>query len=538
MEATKVFISYGREDLPAAKHLYHALKRLGCDPWLDKECLLPGTKWGPAIQRAIRECRYFVVLQSHTCVGRKGYINKEISQALEILSEYPESDPYLILLRLDDCTPSHEKLFELQWVDMFPTWDEGMRILSKAFVDDSGVPPVTIEGDSCVPSITKEFTNAHEAVQRELAHEQEPAATVKVVGVGGAGGNTIRRMMEDGLSRVEFIEIGTDDQGLQRSRATTRICVGANATHGLGAGGSPEVGRQAVEEDRERVAATLAGADIVFITAGMGGGTGTGASPVVAELASEQGALTVGIVSTPFIFEGRRRLLRAQKGLAKLRQTVDTLIVVSNERLLQVLPGKTPINEAFREVDNVLRQAVQTITDVVLVPGLINLDFADVRTVMSHRGDATMGVGVGAGKERARRSAQEAIGSPLLEDISICGAKGLLVRITAGPTLSQGDIADVMETINGAAGDDADTYFGVIIDDAVLDDEIRITLIATGLEASSGERKVDTNEGSTASDSTTLPAVGRSDPPLLPPVSSSTNDPRVPDFIRRARRRQ
>lgn len=377
----------------------------------------------------------------------------------------------------------------------------------------------------------------------ELDHEQEPVARIKVIGVGGAGGNAIQRMIEGGLSRVEFIAINTDDQVLQRSSATTQICVGGSVTRGLGAGGRPEVGRQAVEQDRERVAGALAGADMVFITAGMGGGTGTGASPVVAELARELGALTVGVVTTPFMFEGSKRLRRAQEGLAELRENVDTLIVISNQRLLQVLPGKTPINEAFREADNVLRQAVQGITDIILVPGLVNLDFADVRTVMSHRGNATMGTGIGAGDDRAKRSAQEAISSPLLEDVSIDGAKGVLVNITAGPALSQDDITDVMETINGAAGDEADTYFGVVLDDGVPDDEIRITLIATGFEVA-GEDESEEEEVATEQTAkeepvaaepipTPAPAVARPEPRPLRPILNSTDDLRSPAYQRR-----
>lgn len=368
----------------------------------------------------------------------------------------------------------------------------------------------------------------------ELDHEQEPVARIKVVGAGGAGGNAIRRMIDSGLSRVEFIAVNTDEQVLHKSSATTQICVGSNITRGLGAGGRPEIGRQAVEEDRERVASALAGADMVFITAGMGGGTGTGASPVIAELARDIGALTVGVVTTPFLFEGRKRISRAQDGLSELRENVDTLIVISNQRLLQVLPGKTPINEAFREADNVLRQAVQGITDIILVPGLVNLDFADVRTVMSHRGNATMGTGIGTGNDRARRSAQEAISSPLLEDVSIGGAKGVLVNISAGPALSQDDITEVMEVINGAAGDDSDTYFGVVLDDSMPEDEVRITLIATGFESGS----VDDVEPDSAKTKVDQPkpeqTVRQSDRPASPPVTRIADITNVPAFQRRA----
>ncbi len=323
----------------------------------------------------------------------------------------------------------------------------------------------------------------------ELDHEQEPVARVKVVGVGGAGGNAIQRMIESGLSRVEFIAINTDDQVLQRSSATTQICIGGNVTRGLGAGGDPKVGREAVEEDRERLAGALAGSDMVFITAGMGGGTGTGASPVIAELARDMGALTVGVVTTPFRYEGPKRRRRASGGLAELSSNVDTLIVISNERLLEVLPGETPLRQAFGEADNVLLRAVQGITDIILVPGLVNLDFADVRAVMAHRGNATMGAGTGVGGNRARDSALEAISNPLLEDVSIRGAMGLLVNITASPALSQEDVNDVMEAINDEAGDGADTYVGVVLDEGVPEDEIRITLIATGFDRPVDEQR-------------------------------------------------
>lgn len=368
----------------------------------------------------------------------------------------------------------------------------------------------------------------------ELDHEQEPVARIKVVGAGGAGGNAIRRMIDSGLSRVEFIAVNTDEQVLHKSSATTQICVGATVTRGLGAGGRPEIGRQAVEEDRERVASALAGADMVFITAGMGGGTGTGASPVIAELAREMGALTVGVVTTPFLFEGRKRISRAQDGLAELRENVDTLIVISNQRLLQVFPGKTPINEAFREADNVLRQAVQGITDIILVPGLINLDFADVRTVMSHRGNATMGTGIGTGEDRARKAAQQAISSPLLEDVSISGAKSVLVNITASQELTQDDITEVMEVINGAAGDDADTFFGVVDADSIPDDEIRITLIATGFDSGSVD-DVEVVEKKEAGQQPRQPRTAiTSEHPASPPVKRPGDITSIPAFERRS----
>ncbi len=315
-----------------------------------------------------------------------------------------------------------------------------------------------------------------------LAPGAQPIAKVKVAGVGGAGGNAVRRMMDGGLSRVEFIAINTDEQVLSRSGATTQMCVGRKITDGLGAGGDPKVGRAAVEENKEDVKNALAGADMVFVTAGMGGGTGTGAAPVVATVAREQKALTVGVVTMPFGFEGTKRTRRAEEGLRALREQVDTLIIVSNDRMIEKLPGDTPILKAFEEADNVLRHAVQGITDIILVPGVVNLDFADVRSVMSHRGNATMGVGRGEGGERAAEAAAQAIASPLLEDVSIAGAKGLLVNITGGPGLTQRDAAGAMTEINNAAGEDADVFFGIVIDEKMSEDELLVTLIATGFE--------------------------------------------------------
>ncbi len=318
-----------------------------------------------------------------------------------------------------------------------------------------------------------------------FANEDDPVAQIKVVGVGGAGGNAINRMIDSGLSRVEFIAINTDKQVLSRSRASTTIAIGENVTKGLGAGGNPEIGMKAVEEDRDRVAEAMRGADMVFVTAGMGGGTGTGASPIVAEIAHEMDCLTVGVVTTPFAFEMQKRFQRAMEGVAALREQVDTLIVISNERLSEVLEEDTLIDDAFRKADEVLRQAVQGITDIILVPGMINLDFADVRSVMSNRGDATMGTGTGKGPERARQAAEAAISSPLLEDVSISGAKGLLVNITASD-LALRDVKSAMKVINPAAGNSADVFVGAVPDENVPADEIRITVIATGYE-SSGE---------------------------------------------------
>lgn len=316
----------------------------------------------------------------------------------------------------------------------------------------------------------------------EMDHAQEPVAKIKVVGVGGAGGNAIRRMVDASLSRVEFIAVNTDEQVLHESRATTQLCIGRNITKGLGAGGRPDVGRQAIEEDRDRVADVLRGADMVFITAGMGGGTGTGASPVIAELARDAGALTVGVVTTPFGYEQVKRQQRAIQGIEELREHVDTLIVISNQQLYEVLPPKTPLTEAFKAADNVLLQAVQGITDIILVPGLINLDFADVRTAMSYRGDATMGSGFASGTNAAREAAAAAISSPLLEDVTIAGAKGLIVNITGNPGLTQDEITEAMDVINTESGPDADVFVGVVLDPKMQEGDIRITVIATGFE--------------------------------------------------------
>ena len=317
----------------------------------------------------------------------------------------------------------------------------------------------------------------------EFDREDEPVARIKVIGVGGAGGNAVNRMVDSGLSRVEFIAINTDEQVLQKSRASTQIAIGANVTKGLGAGGDPAVGRQAVEEDIDRVTEALRGADMVFVTAGMGGGTGTGASPVVAEIAAQQGALTVGVVTTPFRFEQKKRTQRAIDGVRALREKVDTLIVISNERLMEVFDENMLIDEAFKEADDILKQAVQGITDIILVPGLINLDFADVRSVMSSRGDATMGSGIGKGANRSTEAAEMAISSPLLEDISISGAKGLLVNITSS-NLTMRDINTAMAIVNEESGAMADVFVGAVPDENVPEDEVRITVIATGYETS------------------------------------------------------
>lgn len=304
-------------------------------------------------------------------------------------------------------------------------------------------------------------------------------ANMKVVGVGGAGGNGINRMIEAGLAGVDFISMNTDAQALDSSKATMKIQIGKELTKGLGAGSIPEVGRRAIEENREQVADAIKGANMVFVTAGMGGGTGTGAAPIVAEIAKESGALTVGVVTKPFEFEGRKRMANALQGIKELKERVDTLIVIPNQRLLTIANKQTLFTDAFRLADEILLQATKGISDLISVPGLVNLDFADVKTVMSEMGDALMGTGYGSGDKKAIDAAQKAIASPLLEDISIAGAKGVLVNITGGDDLTLYDVNEAASVIYEAAGEDANIIFGAVLDKH-LKNEIKVTVIATG----------------------------------------------------------
>jgi cell division protein FtsZ len=321
----------------------------------------------------------------------------------------------------------------------------------------------------------------------EYALEDVLAAKIKVVGVGGAGGNAVNRMIDAGLTGVEFLTVNTDSQDLEQSRAACRIQIGTKLTRGLGAGADPVVGRRAIDEDRDLVSAALAGADMVFVTAGMGGGTGTGAAPVIAELARQQGALTVAIVTRPFDFEGKRRAIRAEEGLEELKERVDTLICIPNQRLLTIVDKTTRLTDAFCLCDDVLHQATKGIADLITVPGLINCDFADVRTVMREMGDAIMGTGRASGEGKAKDAAYAAIHSPLLEDVSISGARGVLVNITGGSDLALHDVNEATSIINEAAGDDANIIFGAVIDPR-LGDEITVTVIATGF-GGNGQRK-------------------------------------------------
>jgi len=316
----------------------------------------------------------------------------------------------------------------------------------------------------------------------ELEIDSTVSARLKVIGVGGAGGNAVNRMIGAGLRGVEFIAANTDMQALNQSLAPCRIQMGPTATRGLGSGGDPTQGRRAAEEDEQLIADALAESDMVFITAGMGGGTGTGAAPVVARLAKQSGALTVAVVTKPFLFEGRRRMRQAEEGLSELRAEVDTLIVIPNERLLAVVDKGTPLTDAFSVCDEVLLKATKGISDLVTVPGLVNLDFADVKAVMSNRGNALMGTGRSSGPNRAVEAAQAAVSSPLLEDVSIAGAEGVLVNITGGRDLTLHEVNEASGVVVAAAGEDANVIFGAVIDPN-LDGEIIITVVATGFGA-------------------------------------------------------
>ncbi len=369
----------------------------------------------------------------------------------------------------------------------------------------------------------------------ELEQDRE-GAKIKVIGLGGGGSNAVNRMMEAQFTGVEFIVANTDVQALRASPAPVKVQLGARLTSGLGAGSDPEVGRNAAQEDREQIKALLEGADMVFVTAGLGGGTGTGAAPVVAAVAKELGILTVAVVTKPFAFEGRRRAPQAEAGLGELRGVVDTLIAIPNQRLLAVVDRGTPLLEAFKVADSVLLQAVQGISDLILVPGLINLDFADVRTIMLGMGMALMGAGTGKGEHRALDAAQKAIASPLLDETSIEGARGILINFTGGADLSIHEVEEAAKIVQEAAHEEANIIFGAVIDED-LHDEVRITVIATGF----AERKEAVGPGAKVVD---MPRAPRSPVPanwrrrVLPDVRADGEAPieedlEVPAFLRR-----
>jgi cell division protein FtsZ len=318
-------------------------------------------------------------------------------------------------------------------------------------------------------------------IRFELAEARERSARMRVVGVGGGGNNAVDRMVEEDLPGVEFVGINTDAQALKNCRAPVKVQIGKKLTRGLGAGARPEIGRQAIEENKEEVVQILRGVDLVFVTAGLGGGTGTGAAPIIGQLARELGALTIAIVTKPFEFEGKKRMQQAEVGLAELRKAVDTVIVVPNQRLLSVVGKGTSFRDALKRADDVLLQATRGISDLISVTGDVNVDFADVRTVMANRGAALMGTGRGQGENRAQEAAQEAISSPLLEDISIAGAKAVLINISGGPDLTIDEVSDVSTLIRDAAGDESEIIFGTV-HDPNLENELRVTVIATGFD--------------------------------------------------------
>lgn len=313
----------------------------------------------------------------------------------------------------------------------------------------------------------------------ELTDEDKYSARIKVIGVGGGGGNAVDTMLSSRMEGVDFIVVNTDMQVLKSSHVPVKLQIGAEFTKGLGAGSNPEVGKKAATDDEDKIADMIENADMVFITAGMGGGTGTGGAPVIARIAKEKGSLTVGVVTKPFNFEGKRRMIQAEMGIKDLRESVDTLITIPNQRLLNVVGKQTPLRDAFKVADDVLRQAVQGISDLIVVPGLVNLDFADVRTIMSEMGMALMGTGTGKGENRAIDAAQRAVASPLLEDTSIDGARGILINITGGSDMTLHELNEASSIIHKSAHEDAHIIFGSVIDENMTD-EMRVTVIATG----------------------------------------------------------
>src|SRR5262247_4129975 len=325
-------------------------------------------------------------------------------------------------------------------------------------------------------------SDAQERLRLRLEDEHaHTGARIKVIGVGGGGSNAVNRMVQVGLEGVEFIVANTDLQALKHSPAPIKLQIGSKLTKGLGAGADPNVGRQAALEDTEKIIQALDGADMIFVTTGLGGGTGTGAAPVIASLAAELGALTVAVVTKPFKFEGKKRQLQAERGLEALRDCVDTIITIPNERLLSIIDRSTPLTDAFCTADDVLRQAIQGISDLILVPGLINLDFADVKTIMAGMGLAMMGTGLSEGENRAMAAANAAISSPLLEDASVKGARGVIINVTGGPDLSLIEVSEASAIIQEAAHEDANIIFGAVVDPQ-MGGQVKITVIATGFD--------------------------------------------------------
>ena len=353
-------------------------------------------------------------------------------------------------------------------------------------------------------------------------------ATIKVIGVGGAGNNAVNRMIEAEIKGVDFIAVNTDRQALQVSKAKTKIQIGEKITRGLGAGANPDVGAQAAEESKSEVAEVLRGADMVFVTAGMGGGTGTGAAPVVAQAAKEMGILTIGVVTKPFTFEGKKRLSQAERGIESLKGKVDTLVVIPNDKLLQIVDRKTSIIEAFKMADDVLRQGVQGISDLIAIPGLVNLDFADVKTIMLNQGMAHMGVGRASGENRAEDAAKEAIQSPLLET-SIEGAKGVIINITGGDNLGLHEVNTAAELVQHSVDPEANIIFGTVTDESMGDD-IQITVIATGFEKNEPISSIGVDNIVSKTWEKKVNSI-----PASHDTSSSQNDLDIPAFLRKNR---
>ena len=353
-------------------------------------------------------------------------------------------------------------------------------------------------------------------------------ATIKVIGVGGAGNNAVNRMVESGIRGVEFIAVNTDRQALLLSKAATKIQIGEKITRGLGAGANPDIGAQAAEESKTEIQEALRGADMVFVTAGMGGGTGTGAAPIVAACAKEMGILTIGVVTKPFTFEGKKRLSQAERGIESLKAKVDTLVVIPNDKLLQIIDRKTSIVEAFKMADDVLRQGVQGISDLIAVPGLVNLDFADVKTIMLNTGIAHMGIGRASGENRAEDAAKQAVQNPLLES-SIEGARGVIINITGGANLGLHEVNTAAELVQRSVDPEANIIFGAVIDES-LDEDIVITVIATGFERGN---ETTLNSVSSIVDK----AWGEKINSIPAPIDStnSTNDLDIPSFLRKSK---
>ena len=380
----------------------------------------------------------------------------------------------------------------------------------------------------------------------ELDETVAQHANLKVVGVGGGGGNAVNRMIAEGLKGVQFISVNTDSQALATSRSDVKVQIGKKLTKGLGAGARPEIGRQAIEEDRDDVLQAIQGADLVFVTCGMGGGTGTGSAPIIAQLARDIGALSIGIVTKPFLFEGKKRMKQAELGIAELRKSVDTMIVVPNERLMAVVGKQIPFTDALKKADEVLLHATQGIADLITHTGMINVDFADVRTIMQNGGAALMGTGSGKGENRSMEAAQQAISSPLLDNVSIQGATGVLINITHGPDLTMDELTRINDIIHDAAGGEAEIIFGNRVDEA-MQGEVRVTVIATGFD-----RQVSGDPGmrSVGNAGNVLPFPAAKRMPAPPPApqattpapkpetkkatgSSASDEMDIPTFIRR-----